>query len=61
MMTKEQEKQFIDDCIDRGKFVDYEDVIDLSYSKIIEIEDVLHRFNDSSARSKIRKIIRNLI
>lgn len=56
-MTKEQQKTFIDDCISTGKFVDYDEVTDLSMDVILEIEDVLNRFNDTSARTKIRKIL----
>lgn len=57
-MTKEQEKEFIDDCISRGKFVDYEELTDFSQDIILAIEDVLHRFNDTAARTKIRKLLK---
>jgi len=29
----------------------------LSHSEILEIEDILNRFNDKTARTKIKKII----
>lgn len=59
-MTKEQQKTFIDDCISSGKFVDYDGVTDFSIDTILEIEDILNRFNDKSARAKIRKILKKL-
>lgn len=47
-------KEFIDKCISSGKVVSgYE----LSQEVILEIEDILNRFNDKTARTKIRKLL----
>ncbi len=52
-----QFKDFIESCISSGKCI--ENNFDLSQKEILEIEDILNRFNDTTAKIKIRKIIRN--
>lgn len=44
---------FIDDCISSGS------VSSLPHHTILAIEDVLNRFNDKTAKTKIRKILQS--
>ena len=55
---KETINKFIEDCISSGKCVSTN--INLSYENTLEIEDILNRYNDSTARTKIRKILKNI-
>lgn len=55
MKTKTELKEFVDACINSGKYV--ETGFNLPHDKILEIEDILNRYNDSSARTKIRKLL----
>ena len=52
-------KEFIEDCISTGKCV--ENDLNLSHEVELKIEDYLNRFNDNTARTKIRKILKNTI
>lgn len=46
---------FINRCISSGKYID--GVLNLKQKQILEIEDILGRYNDSKAKTKIRKIL----
>lgn len=46
---------FINNCISSGKYID--GVLNLKQKQILEIEDILGRYNDSKAKTKIRKIL----
>ncbi len=49
-------KEFINDSISSGKVVENEN-IELTQSVILEIENILNTYNDTTARTKIRKIL----
>lgn len=49
--------EFLDACISSGKYVKTSDNINLSQEQILEIEDILYRFNDKTAKTKIRKML----
>jgi hypothetical protein len=55
-MDKIELKEFLDNCISSGSVI-MSNNIKLSHSEILEIEDILNRFNDKTARTKIKKII----
>lgn len=55
---KEKINKFIEGCISSGKCVSTN--IDLSHENTLEIEDILNRYSDSTARTKIRKILKNI-
>lgn len=50
--------EFLDACISSGKYID---IIELPYEATLEIEDILNRFNDKTARTKIRKVLKQNI
>lgn len=54
---KTELKSFVNDCISSGKCV--ENSFNLNKEQILEIEDILNRYNDTTAKTKIRKIINN--
>ena len=56
LMDKIELKEFLDNCISSGSVI-MSNNIKLSHSEILEIEDILNRFNDKTARTKIKKII----
>lgn len=55
-MNKTEMKEFINDSISSGKVVENEN-IELTQSVILEIENILNTYNDTTARTKIRKIL----
>lgn len=55
---KDKLKRFVDACISSGKYV--ETGLDLPQKEILEIEDIVNRYNDTTARTKIRKIVKNI-
>jgi hypothetical protein len=59
MITKNKLKKFIEDCINSGKYIEIG--LNLPQEIILEIEDILNRYNDTTAKTKIRKIIKNKI
>jgi hypothetical protein len=59
MKTKTELKKFIDACISSGKYI--ETGFNLPHDKILEIENILNRYNDTTARTKIYKIALNVI
>lgn len=50
--------EFLDACISSGKFIQTSDEIKLGQNAIVEIENILMRYNDKTARTKIRKLIK---
>lgn len=52
-------KEFIDDCISSGKYI--ETGLNLPQKAILEIEDILNRYNDTTAKTKIRKVVKDFI
>lgn len=56
MIDKVKLKEFLDICISTGRYV--ETGLNLPQKNIIEIEDILNRYNDSTAKTKIKKLIR---
>ena len=58
MVSKNELKEFIDDCISTGRCV--ETTLKLTQSQILEIEDILNRYNDTTAKTKIRKVLLNV-
>lgn len=56
---KEKIIEFLNDCISSGACVSGH--FDLDHDAIIEIEDILNRYNDTTARSKIRKLLKSNI
>lgn len=57
MKSNKKLNEFLDVCISTGSYVDTG--LKLSEKEILEIEDILNRYNDTTARTKIRKIIKN--
>jgi len=57
MKNKTELNEFLDMCISNGKYV--ETIFKLTQEQILVVEDILNRFNDKTARTKIRKIILN--
>lgn len=49
---------FVDACISSGKYV--ETGLNLPQTAILEIEDIIYRYNDTTAKTKIRKVIKNI-
>jgi len=58
MITKDKLKEFVDACISSGKYV--ETGLNLPQKEILEIEDIVHRYNDTTAKTKIRKVVKNV-
>jgi hypothetical protein len=56
---KNKINEFIEACISSGKVIITSSDIKLSHSDIIEIEDILNRFNDKAATLKIKKHLTN--
>ncbi len=52
-----KEKEFVKDCISSGKYI--ETGLNLSKKEILEIEGILSRYNDRTAKTKINKILKN--
>lgn len=52
-------ERFIDECISSGKVIEYSKFI-LSNKTTTRIEDILNKHNDSKARTKIRKILKEI-
>ena len=48
-------KEFIDACISSGRYIEIG--LNLSQEKILEIETILNKYDDSVAKTKILKII----
>lgn len=59
LLDKQRKDEFIRDCISTGKCV--ESRFKLSNEQVIEIEDILNRYVDATARIKIRKVLSNCI
>lgn len=59
MITKIEINEFLDACIGSGKYI--QTSFELTHEQIIEVEDILNRFNDKTARTKIRKILNPLM
>jgi len=58
MITKDKLKEFVDACISSGKYI--ETGLNLPQKEILEIEDIVNRYNDTTAKTKIRKVVRNV-
>ena len=58
MTTKKELKEFVDACISRGRYV--ETGLNLPQKEVLEIEDIVNRYNDTTARTKIRKVVKNV-
>lgn len=54
-MTTKQE-DFLDICISTGKYV--ETGLKLPHNVTIEIESILNKYNDSTAKTKIRRLLK---
>lgn len=54
---KAEFNDFLEDCISTGKCMDN---YFLTQEQNLEIDDILHRYNDTTARIKIKKIICNV-
>lgn len=52
-------KEFVDGIISSGKYI--EKGLNLQQKEILEIENILNKYNDTTARTKIRKIIKNIM
>lgn len=48
--------KFLDDCISSGKFIQTSGIT-VTPDVIIQIENILTKYNDKKARVKIRKLI----
>ena len=48
--------KFLDDCISSGKFIQANGIT-VTPDTIIQIENILTKYNDKKARIKIRKLI----
>ena len=57
-MTKDQINEFLDACISSGRYV--ETGLNLKQELVLEIENILYKYNDTTARAKIRKLIKSL-
>ena len=57
MITKDKLKEFVDACISSGKYVEIG--LNLPQKEILEIEDILNIYNDTTAKTKIRKVVKN--
>jgi len=51
-------RDFVDACISSGKYI--ETGYKLPQKSILEIEDILNRYNDTTAKTKIRKVVKNV-
>ena len=58
MITKDKLKEFVDACISSGKYV--ETGLKLPQKEVLEIEDIVNRYNDTTAKTKIRKVVKNV-
>ena len=58
IVEKEKLKEFVDACISSGKYI--ETGLKLPQKDILEIEDIVNRYNDTTAKTKIRKVIKNV-
>jgi len=56
IVKKEKLDSFLDACISSGRHV--ETGLKLPQKEILEIEDALNKYNDSTAKTKIRKIVK---
>ncbi len=56
--TKNTRKEFVDACISSGSYMELG--FYLPHKSVLEIEDILNRFNDKTARTKINKILKTL-
>tara|TARA_R110002124_G_C8931286_1_gene512026 strand:+ start:1935 stop:2180 length:246 start_codon:yes stop_codon:yes gene_type:complete len=59
IIAKEKLKDFVDACISSGKYI--ETGFKLPQKDILEIEDILNRYNDTTAKTKIRKVLKNAL
>jgi hypothetical protein len=50
-------KELVKYCISSGKYI--ETGLNLSKKEILEIEDILNKYNDHTAKTKINKILKN--
>jgi hypothetical protein len=57
-MNSKENKEFVEACISSGKYV--ETGLNLPKKYILEIEDIVNRYNDATAKTKIRKVIKNI-
>lgn len=55
---KLKEKEFVKNCISSGRYI--ETGLNLSKKEILEIEDILDKYNDHTAKTKINKILKNI-
>ena len=54
-MNKKELNEFVDACISSGKYI--ETGFNIPHDKILDIENILYRYNDTTARTKIRKVL----
>jgi hypothetical protein len=52
-----EKKEFVKKCISTGGCIGNN--FNLSKKEILEIEDILSRYNDGTAKTKINKILKN--
>ena len=60
MKITSEVKESIERFISSGMVGHISNNVNLTQNTVIEIEDILNRHNDSTARTKIRKIFKNL-
>lgn len=59
MISKTELRDFVDACISSGKYI--ETSFKLKQEDILEVEDILNRYNDTTAKNKIRKLVLTVI
>lgn len=52
-------KVFVSSCISSGKYI--ETGLNLPQAQILEIENILNRYNDATAKTKIRKVVKTYV